>query len=123
MPHNYVTVEGFAGIEAFTFKGILGQAAPAATVLTDIYTVPVARNSTCFVIATNRVGVAATFRVALAVAGAADSNEQYVAFDKEIEASDTGATITFSIGPTDVIRVYSSNGNLSFTVTGVEQKS
>jgi hypothetical protein len=70
------------------------------------------------VIITNRVAVASTFRVAIAKAGAVDSVEQYVAYDKAIAASDTGSTIGFALSSGDIVRVYSSSGLLSFTATG-----
>ena len=101
-------------------KGILGQQAPSATTLTDLYTVPSGRNATVKVVIANR-GVAATFRVSVAVAGAVDSSEQYVAYDKPISTNDTGVTAAIMIGSTDVVRVYASTSNLSFTCTGVEQ--
>ena len=104
-----------------TVKGILGQSAPPATTLTDIYTVPAGKSATCRVIVANRAAGAASFRVALAPLGAVDSNEQYVAYDKAIAANDAGTTIAFMVGPTDVVRVLASTGNLSFTCTGVEQ--
>lgn len=107
-------------------RGILGQAAPAATTLTDLYTgpsVPDAKDAIGRVIITNRDSSSATFRIALAPLGAADAPSQQIAFDKAIAGNDTGSTIAFMVGSTDVIRVFASNGNLSFTFTGIEQDS
>lgn len=98
--------------------GILGQSAPAVNELTDLYTAPSNVTTTGRVIVTNRSTVA-TFRISVAIAGADDSVEQYLAYDRSIAENDTGTTIAFFVGSTDVIRVESS-GSLSFTFTGTE---
>ncbi len=100
-------------------KGILGQSAPSATTLTDMYTVPQGKHATGRVIVTNRALGAATFRIAIAVEGAADSNEQYVAWDKALAGNETGSTIAFFMNKLDVLRVFASSSDLSFTFTGL----
>ncbi len=104
-----------------TIRGILGQSAPSATTLTDIYTVDAGKNATGRVIVTNRASGAATFRIAIAIAGAADANEQYVAWDKGLAGFETGSTIAFFMNAADVLRVFASTENLSFTFTALEQ--
>jgi hypothetical protein len=104
-----------------TVRGVLGQSAPSATSLTDLYTVPAAKNATGRVIVTNRGGTDTTFRVSVAIGGAADDNSQYLVYGKAINGNDAGSTIAFMVGATDVIRVFAGNANLSFTFTGVEQ--
>lgn len=101
-------------------RGILAQANPLAATLTDLYTVTAGVNGTCRVIIANR-GAATSFRVSIGVAGAADSLEQYVAYDKQIAANDTGATIAFFVNEGDIIRVYTTLATLSFTFTAQEQ--
>ncbi len=101
-------------------KGILGQLAPGATTLTDLYTVPAQKTATVHIIITNR-STATTFRVAAAVDGAADDNKQYLVYDKDIAANDTVATVTFELGADDKVRVYAGSANLSFTCTGIEE--
>ena len=103
-----------------TVRGPLGQSAPLATTLTDIYTAPAAKQATGRVFVTNRGNQPATFRISVAVDGAADADEQYVAWDKAITGNDTGSTVAFFVGNDDVVRVFASNGNLSFTFTGIE---
>lgn len=103
-----------------TIKGILGQAAPSATTETDLYTVPAAKNATVKVMATNRSTVG-TVRISVGVDGAATDNTQYLAYDKQVQANDSLSTATFMLGSTDVVRVYASSANFSFTVTGIEQ--
>lgn len=102
-------------------RGALGQLAPMSMVLVDLYSVPIGKEVTGRVIVTNRVGTDASFRTAIAVGGEADDPKQYIAYDKVIAAKDTGSTIAFMAGSGDVIRVYASNANLSFTFTGIEQ--
>lgn len=101
---------------------ILGQNAPSATTLTDLYTVPASVNVVASsVIVCNRGNTATTFRISLAPAGASNSNEQYLYYDVPISKNNTFvATIGIGLEETDVIRVYAGNGNLSFQAVGVE---
>jgi hypothetical protein len=99
--------------------GILGQSAPAATTLTAAYTVPSAKHATARVLACNR-STATTFRIALSPAGAAIDNAHYVAYDQAIDANDSVSSVAFTVTETDVVRVYSDSGSVSFSVTGIE---
>lgn len=103
-----------------TVKGILGQAAPGATAEADLYTVPAAKNATVRVICTNR-STAGTVRVSVGVDGAVTDNTQYVAYDVAIGDNETLSTAPFMVGSTDVVRVYASSANFSFSCTGIEQ--
>jgi len=100
----------------------LGQSAPAATTLTDIYTVPASKNVVVSsVIVCNRGNTTTTFRISVAPSGAADSNEQYYYYDVPISKNNTFvATIGVGMLETDVLRVYAGNADLSFNATGVE---
>jgi len=102
-------------------RGVLGQLAPAGSVLSTLYTVPALRNATGRVIISNRGATDTNFRVSVGIDGAADDNAQYIAYDKPIEGNDTGSTIAFMIGNDDVLRVLAGNANLSFSFTGIEQ--
>jgi len=100
----------------------LAQSNPSAATLTDAYTVP---GSTSAVISTiaiaNRSATKTKFRISVAVAGAADSNEQYLYYDINIPGNDTFvATIGISLAATDVVRVYATLATLSFNIFGVE---
>jgi len=101
---------------------ILGQANPGAAVLTTIYTVPSATNvivSTIFV--ANRSSVSTSFRIAIAISGAADSSEQYLYYNQGIPGEDTfTATVGVTLSANDRIRVYSTLATLSFNVVGTE---
>lgn len=101
---------------------VLGQAAPAATTETDLYTVP---SSTSAVISTitvaNRSATAATFRISISVAGASTANKDYIYYDVVIAGNDTfAATLGVGIATTDKVRVFASTANLSFSAFGVE---
>jgi glucose-6-phosphate dehydrogenase assembly protein OpcA len=104
-----------------TYK-VLGQLAPSATTLTTLYTVPSATQAVVSTIAvTNRAASAATFRIAIRVAGASISDEDYIAYDATVAANDTTAfTIGVTLAATDVLSVYASTANLSFNAFGSE---
>lgn len=102
--------------------GVLGQAAPSAGVLADIYTVPAGRRAAVRVIVTNRAG-SDTFRVAVSPLGASIAVAHYIAYGKAIEANDSMSSAPFEVGATDIVRVFSTNGSISFTVSGLEEDS
>ena len=105
-----------------TVRKVLGQAAPAATTDTTLYTVPA---STSAVISTltvaNRGSSTTTFRVAVQPAGATLSNVHYLYFDVEIPGRDTfAATLGVTLAATDVVTVHGGSADLSFSLFGEE---
>jgi len=106
---------------ATTYK-VLGQVAPSATTATTLYTVPSATSTVVSTIAVcNRAATAATYRIAIRVAGSALSNEEYIAYDASITANNsTFITIGVTLAATDVITVYASTADLSFNAFGSE---
>lgn len=99
---------------------VLAQLTPSATTETDFYTAPSAATVSSIVVC-NRGSSSTTFRISVAVAGAAANNKQYLYYDITIPANDTFiATIGLTLANTDVIRVYAGNSNLSFNAFGVE---
>lgn len=100
----------------------LGQSAPVAATLTPLYTVPANTQASCStLVVCNRGAAATTFRVSVAIAGAADAVQQYIYFDVPVGANDTFvATIGISLSPADVVRVYSTLATVSFSLFGVE---
>lgn len=98
---------------------VLGQAAPSATTETTLYTAPSAATISTIVVC-NR-STAATFRVSVAIAGAVTANQQYLYYNQDIGANTTFTiTIGITLANTDVVRVYASTANLSFSAFGVE---
>lgn len=107
---------------ADTYK-VLAQVNPVATTLVDAYTVPPATSAIISTITiANRAGTASSFRVSVAVSGVVDDPKQYIAYDTPIGANETVAlTIGMTLAQTDKIRVYSTNGSMSFNIFGVEK--
>lgn len=105
---------------ADTFK-VLGQADPIGGVLTALYTVPGATQvTTSSITVCNRNDFASSFRLAVAVAGAADDLKQYIYYDQEVKAKSTFiATIGMTLQATDVVRVQTLGG-VSVNLFGVE---
>jgi hypothetical protein len=104
-----------------TYK-VLGQVAPSATTATTLDTVPSATQCVVStIVVCNRAATAATFRVAVRPAGATLSNEHYIAYDSTIAANDIVAlTMGITLAATDVVTVYASTANLSFSAFGSE---
>jgi hypothetical protein len=103
-------------------KKVLFQSSPGATTLTAVYTVPAATEtvvSSLFVC--NRGATDTTFRISVAIGGAADANQQYIYYNVDIPANDSfNATVGLTLGAGDVIRVYAAAAQLSFSGYGVE---
>jgi glucose-6-phosphate dehydrogenase assembly protein OpcA len=101
---------------------VLGQSNPSATTATTLYTVPSATQAVVStIVIANLTATAATFRIAVRVAGATLANSQYVAYDITVGASDsTALTLGVTLGAADVITVYASTANLTFTAFGSE---
>lgn len=101
---------------------ILAQLVPSATTLTTLYTVPAATSTAISsIVVCNRGTSGTTFRISVAVAGAADATKQYLYYDVNLPGGNSFvATIGISMATTDLIRVYAGNANLSFNLFGVE---
>jgi len=104
-----------------TYK-VLGQVAPSATTLTTLYTVPASTQAVVSTISVcNQSSSATTFRIAIRVAGAAISGEDYIAYNSTISANDTTfITVGITLAATDVISVYSTAATVSFNAFGSE---
>lgn len=106
---------------ATTYK-ILGQLLPASTTASTLYTVP---SGTTAIASTlqicNQTGTAGSFRVAARPLGATLAPVHYLIYDTAIAANDSiSLTIGMCLSATDVVTVYSSSGNISFTLFGSE---
>jgi hypothetical protein len=106
---------------ATTYK-VLGQSNPSATTATTLYTVPASTQAVIStIVIANLTATAATFRIAVRPAGAALANSQYIAYDITVGASDsTALTLGVTMNTTDVLTVYASTANLTFTAFGSE---
>jgi hypothetical protein len=105
-----------------TIYKVLGQSAPAATTNVNLYTVPAVTSAVIStIVVANRVNTSATYRIAIRPAAAAIANQHYIAYDVAVAAADsTTLTLGITLAATDIITVYSSTANLSFSVFGSE---
>jgi len=101
---------------------VLGQSNPSATTLTDAYTVPASTQASVSAITVaNRSSTGTSFRVSVAVGGAADDVKQYIAYDLAIGGNDVALLrLGLTLGAADVVRVYAAAATLSFNIFGVE---
>lgn len=101
---------------------VLGQSNPSATTATTLYTVPASTQAVVStIVVANLASTAASFRIAARVNGAALANSQYIAYDVSVGANDsTALTLGVTLGAADVITVYASTANLTFTAFGSE---
>lgn len=103
-----------------TYK-VLGQSNPAATTLTDLYTVGANTSAVCSTLSICNQGVSTTVRVAVRMAGAAITAKQYIMYEIPIAAADTiTLTIGVTLATTDVVSVYAGHANVSFNLFGSE---
>ena len=99
---------------------VLAQSIPAAGSLTNVYTAALMAVVSS-IKACNQSPYPTTFRISVAVAGAADSSKQYLYYDVAIPGNDTfTATEGWTLAATDVLRCQSANGSVSFNVFGIE---
>ena len=69
----------------------------------------------------NQAASATTFRLSVAIAGAADTAAQYTHSDVALAPNDTlTLTLGVTLAATDVLRARSANGQVSFNVFGAE---
>lgn len=104
-----------------TYK-VLGQSAPSATTATTLYTVPAATTAVVSsIVIANRDASSATYRIAIRPDGATLANSQYIAYDVTVGASDsTVLTLGITMDASDIITVYASTANLTFSAFGSE---
>lgn len=101
---------------------VLGQANPAATTLTALYTVPALTQAVVStLVVCNRTSSNRSVRVSIAVGGAGDSLEQYIYYDVLVVKNDTlFVTVGLTLGAADVVRVYTDSVGVSFSLFGTE---
>lgn len=103
-------------------KKVLGQVNPSATTATTLYTVPSAKTAVIStLVVANLSSTAATYRIAIRIAGSALSSEEYIAYDVALSGNDsTALTLGITLAATDVITVYASTANVAFNAFGDE---
>jgi len=122
--NNQLQIEVVGSTSIPSTRKMLGQAAPAATTETDLYTVPASTSAEVTSLwITERNGVAATFRISVSVGGGATATKDYLAYNVAIGANASlellqGAKLM--VTATDKIRVFASTADLSFSASGLE---
>lgn len=102
-------------------RQVLGQSLATKGVLTDLYTVTAGLRWTTAtsLMVCNQGRSVGRFRVAVAVAGAADTGKQYLYYDTPVFVEQPfAAEFKWELGPGDVVRVQSDSGLLSFNLFG-----
>lgn len=106
---------------AMTYK-VLGQSFPAANTFNNVYTVPL--NASAIISTLNVCNTSAsnvTFRAAIRPAGETITAKNYVVFESPIPGQDSiSVSLGMTMGNTDVLTVFSNQGNVSFSVFGTE---
>lgn len=105
-----------------TIYKVLGQSAPSATTATTLYTVPASTDTVVStIVVANRAASAGSYRIAIRPGGASLANSHYLAYDVAIAANDsTALTLGITLDATDVITVYASSADMTFTAFGSE---
>lgn len=103
-----------------TYK-TLGQSSPAATTATTLYTVPSATATVLSTLSVCNRSASGTFRVAVRPLGATLANQHYIVYDASVGANDTlFLTIGVTLAATDIVTVYASTADFSFSAFGGE---
>lgn len=104
-----------------TYK-VLGQSNPSATTATTLYTVPASTSAVVSTISIcNQAGTSATYRIAIRPAGATLAAQHYLVYGATVAASDSVLlTVGVTLATTDIITVYASSANVSFSAFGSE---
>ena len=103
-------------------RKILGQQTPAAVTQVTLYTVTLGSQAVVSsIIVCNRSATSTTYRLSVAYQGLADATNQQIVYDATIIGSDSVFLVTgLTLGSTDLIRCYSTSGNVTFSAFGVE---
>ena len=100
-------------------SGILGQAAPAATTNTTVYTVPASTVSVVNISVVNRGGSAATVRVALS-AGSTPNDDEWIEYNTSVGATSVLERTGVVLDAAKNVVVYASSADTSVSVYGLE---
>lgn len=107
---------------ASTYK-VLAQAAPSATTETTLYTVPSGYSAVVSTIAiANQAGSSGTYRIAVRpAADASTTQKHWIVYGATVGASDSiMLTLGLTLAAGDLIRVFASSADMSFSVFGSE---
>jgi hypothetical protein len=100
--------------------GILGQAAPAATTNTVVYTVPAATVTVATISIVNTTVSPIVTRLAIASSGTPTTSE-YIEYDTVIDPSAVLERSGIVMNATEAVVVYATSAGLSVSVYGYEE--
>jgi len=105
-----------------TVYKVLGQSAPSATTATTLYTVPADTQAVAStIVVANRGTAVAGYRIAVRPSGETLASKHYIAYDVAVGIEDsTTLTIGLTLSASDVVTVYATTGDLSFSIFGSE---
>ena len=101
---------------------VLGNAKPAASTEQDLYSPDTDKRalSSTFT-ACNQGATDAKIRLSVTVAGGTTGGADYILYDLPLPANDTFAmSMGMTLGPLDVVRVYSDSADVSYLLFGQE---
>lgn len=101
---------------------VLGQSNPAASTLTDCYTVPSGNSAVVSTITVCNYGAnTGIFSIAVRPAGAAIANKHYISANITVPIYDSIAlTLGVTLASTDVVSVSANIASVSFNIFGSE---
>lgn len=100
---------------------VLGQASPAATTATTLYTAPASTQAVVSTLSIANLGASTSYRIAVRPVGEALANKHYLAYDAPIAANDAVMlTLGITLAATDVVTVYAGSANVAFSLFGSE---
>lgn len=100
---------------------VLGQSNPVASGLTTLYTVPNGTQAVCSTLSVCNFSTTTTFRVAVRPTGEVIANKHYIVYDNYVNNNDSIMfSLGLTLGPSDVVSVYSATSGLSFSLFGSE---
>ena len=102
---------------------VLAQAAPSATTESTLYTVPAGTSAVVSTISiANQAGTAGTYRIVVRpAADASTTQKHYIVYGATVGASDSiMLTLGLTLAAGDLVRVFASSANMSFSAFGSE---
>lgn len=130
LPGERVEFEWDKGWQTYTSNGLkksqdvftpIHYTSNPGTTLTDIYSVAASKVARVKIIVCNRSSSNKTFRVAISKNAASISDSHYISYDGVLSSNETIEFYSeFMLNSSDIVRVYGSTSDVSFTVNGVE---
>lgn len=101
---------------------VLGQSKPTNNTFTDLYVVPAGNSAVISTVnACNTSSANVSFRVMVRPKGNTISAQQYIAYDVALAVQDAiSLTLGMTLDATDVVTVFSNQGNVAFNLFGTE---